>query len=358
MKRKLKIYGALKPIGLALMGWSLCTAALAQSVNPLLQSIVKPSSTQHWITFNEAGSNLNANRLFDEYKAGFGLTAADEMKLDQTKSDEIGMQHYNFKQRHQGYEVMFGTFKVHQAADGKLTSANGRIITNIRNQASAVLTETQALQKALAFMGAKKYLWQNDALENELKRTEENSQATYFPKGELQYTPNNFDGTFKGEDYRLGWTFKIYTDDREVSAKFVAIDALTGNVNYYHDISMSCVTGSGTTAWQGSRTLHTRLSGGTHQSHNDCQTTDLIVYNCNGNGATNTYYTDANNVWTATTQQSAAQAQFGIEGTYDYFNGVHARQSWNGSSGDMIAYNNAFAGSNNACWGCTGNSTI
>lgn len=358
MKRKLKIFGALKPIAFAIIASNLASITVAQTLNPLLQGIVTPSSTQRWITFNDEGSNLQATQLFETYKNGFGLSNADQMRLVEAESDEIGMQHYNFKQYHNNYAVMHGEFKVHQAATGNLSSANGRIISGISGSVNQVLTEAQALQKALQFMGAKKYLWQNEVSENELKRVEENAAATYYPKGELQYTPNNFDGTFRGEDYRLGWTFKIYTDDIKVPAKCITVDVVTGAVNYYYDISMSCATGSGTTAWQGSRTLHTQLSGGSYRSHNDCQTTDLIVYNCNGAGQSNTYYTDANNAWTATTQQSAAQAQFGIEGTYHYFNGTHARQSWNGSSGDMIAYNNAFAGSNNACWGCTGNSTI
>ena len=71
-----------------------------------------------------------------------------------------------------------------------------------------------------------------------------------------------------------------------------------------------------------------------------------------------TYYTDADNSWGSTSQKSAVQAQWGARMTYNYYNAVHSRQSWDGASGDLIAYNNANAGENNACWGCTGNQAI
>ncbi|HRC33173.1 MAG TPA: M4 family metallopeptidase, partial [Bacteroidia bacterium] len=255
-------------------------------------------------------------------------------------------------------KVLHGHFKIHQRADGMVQTANGNIITGLNLDLTTTVNENEALANALSFMNAKKYLWQNEVSENELKRTENNVNATYFPKGELVFAPANYDVTYLAADYRLTWQFTIYSDDINVAAKCVFVDALSGKVVYHYDISMSCSIGTSTTTWNGSPTISTRLSGGLYQSHNDCQATDIITYNCNGGAQSNTYYTDANNAWTAASQASSAQAQYGARGTYNYYNGVHTRLSWNGSSGDMISYNNAFAGSNNACWGCTGNSTI
>jgi hypothetical protein len=118
---------------------------------------------------------------------------------------------------------------------------------------------------------------------------------------------------------------------------------------------MTCSLGSGTSSYNASVSVYTLLSSGNYYSHNDCQGTDIYVYNCSGGGAVNTLYSDADNSWA---DKSAAQAMWGAAQTYSYYYGQHARQSWDGSAGDLIAYNNAYLGSNNACWGCTGNSAI
>jgi Zn-dependent metalloprotease len=199
-------------------------------------------------------------------------------------------------------------------------------------------------------------------MEEVLKRQQKNQNATYYPKGELVYAPNKYDGKFNAADYRLAWFFKIYTDKSGVPAKDVYVDALTGKVIFSNDISMTCSGGTGTSAFNGSVSVSTEISGSVYRSHNNCQSTDIYVYNCNGGNASNTYYTDADNVWGATDlTKSAVQAMWGAAQVYSYYSGEHSRTSWNNSAGDMIAYNNSNQtglGPNNSCWGCTGNNVI
>ncbi len=326
-------------------------------VSSQLDAIVKPNSTAKWIDFRES-ANINPTTFFTEYKSAFNFTANDEMRLVKVKDDKIGMHHYNYNQYYKNLKVAYGEFKLHQRADGIMQSGNGRIITGLNLGNTPALSDEQALAAALKFMSAKRYLWENSISENELKRTEKNADATYFPKGELMYCVANYDATYLGADYKLVWQFNIYTDDIDVAAKCVYVDAITGAVINHNDISMTCSTGTSTTTWNGTPAIYTLFNGSTYTSHNDCQATDIYVYNCNGGGQANTLYTDANNAWTVLSQNSSAQAQYGARATYNYYNVTHARLSWDGASGDMIAYNNANLGQNNACWGCTGNSTI
>jgi hypothetical protein len=124
---------------------------------------------------------------------------------------------------------------------------------------------------------------------------------------------------------------------------------------------MSCSGGTGTSAFNGAVSISTELSGGVYRSHNNCQATNIYVYNCNGGSASNTFYTDADNAWSLTSQQSAVQAQWGAAEVYSYYLGEHGRTSWDNAGGDMIAYNNSNQpglGVNNSCWGCTGNNVI
>lgn len=333
--------------------------ATGQGGTPLSEKfkyIAKPGSTREWMHFWDS-AKINPKTIFTDLKSAFELSGDDQMQIKKIKKDDLGFSHYHYQQFYKNIPVLYGEYIIHQQPDGFVKSANGRLITGLKAVNIPSISEKQALDAALSFMHASKYLWQNPAMEQELKRQSKNQNATYYPKGELVYAPNNWNATFKPSDYRLTWHFKIYTDDPKVMAKDMYVDAATGKVIHYTDLSMNCSGGSGTSAFNGSVSLSTELSG-SYRSHNNCQTTDIYVYNCNGGGASNTFYTDADNSWTLTSQQSAVQAQWGAAMTYSYYNGEHNRLSWDNASGDMIAYNNAFAGSNNACWGCTGNSTI
>jgi Zn-dependent metalloprotease len=288
-----------------------------------------------------AGFINKAGNLFTKLKDAFELSNDDQMTINKIKKDELGFTHFRYQQYYKNHRVIYGEYILHQQPDSIVRTANGRLITGLKAGSTASVTEKQALDAALRFMNAGKYLWQNTDMEKELKRTEKNQQATYFPKGELVYAPDKYDGRFNPSDYRLAWYFKIYPDQSEVKAKDVYVDAVTGKVIHSTDIAMSCSGGSGTSAFNGSVNISTELNSGVYRSHNDCQATDIYVYNCNGGSASNTFYTDADNSWTATSQQSAVQAQWGAAQVYSYYNGQHSRQSWNGAAGDMIAYNNS-----------------
>ncbi len=361
MKNIIKyISETIRPPLLLLLSFCLANNASAQNgtaLNAVLEKMAKPGSTREWVSFLP-GNTLNPRTIFIEYKNAFDLSKDDEMVVRKINHDDIGFTHFRYDQTYKNHRVMYGEYIVHQQPDGIVKSANGRLITGINATGNAAVNEGQALDAALRFMHADKYLWQNAEMEKELKRQEENPQATYYPKGELVYAPGKNKNSFNATDYRLAWSFKVYTDDQKVLAKQVYVDALTANILYAVDIAMVCSGGTGTSAFNGSVSFNTELSGGVYRSHNDCQATDIYVYKCNRGGASNTYYTDADNSWT---QQSAVQAQWGAKMTYDYYFGDHGRQSWNGSAGDMIAYNNADIpdlGVNNACWGCAGNNTI
>ncbi len=360
MNNKIKhICKTIRPPLFWLLGCVFAINAMAQDGTPLsakLQDLAKPGSSLEWIYFMDNPS-LDPKTIFTRYKTDFGLTADDEMKVKRTEKDDIGFIHTRYDQMYKGHRVMYGEYILHQRPDGILGVANGKLITGLNLAATPSLNERQALDAALQFMHASEYLWENADMEKELKRIKNDPNATYFPKGELVFAPS-VRGQYKASSYRLAWTFDIYTNDMKVLAKRVCIDALTGKVLLSTDIAMDCSGGTGTSAFNGSVSVSTELNSGVYRSHNDCQATDIYVYNCNRGGASNTYYTDVDNSWT---QQSAVQAMWGAAQVYSYYYNTHSRQSWDGSAGDMIAYNNANIpnlGVNNACWGCTGNNAI
>ena len=364
MKKIIKyITENIRPPLIALLALFIAGSVIGQAEKPLsekFKNIAKPGSTREWLNFWQ-DSTIKPQTFFAKFKDAFELSDNDQITVNKIKKDELGYTHFRYQQYYNKHKVIYGEYIVHQQPDSLVRSANGRLITGLKLASTPSVSEKQALDAALRFMNAGKYLWQNADMEKQLKKEENNPSATYYPKGELVYAPDKFDGRFNPADYKLAWFFKIYPDQSEVKAKNVYIDALTGKVIHSADIAMSCSGGTGGSAFNGSVSVSTELSGGVYRSHNNCQATDIYVYNCNGGSASNTFYTDADNSWAATSQQSAVQAQWGAAQTYSYYSGEHGRQSWDGASGDMIAYNNSNQpglGPNNACWGCTGNSTI
>ncbi len=342
---------------LLLIAWpasTLLAQSAAKPVSPLMQGYVTGGSTANWLEFRE-DVTLNPATIFEDLKKAFELSNDDQMKIQRTQDDNIGYKHYRYQQYYKNRKVIYGEFIVHQNNRGYVQSANGRLITGLDLSDATSLDESHALKSALQFMNAPKYLWQNPEMEKELKRIEKNENATYYPKGELVYVPGTNDAKYDTQIYHLAWKFEVRTEGTEVLSKAVYVDANTGSVIHYKDIAMVCSSGTGTSAFNGTVSISSKVNGANFDSHNDCQATDILVYNCNGGGAVNTLYSDGDNVWG---NQSAAQAQWGAAQVYSYYNGEHTRQSWDGAAGNMIVYNNAFAGQNNACWGCTGNSTI
>jgi bacillolysin len=365
MKKIIKyITEYIRPPLLVLLTLFIIGSAFGQGGTPLsakLQRIAKGGSTREWINFFE-DSTIKPRSIFTDFKDGFGLSDDDKMTITKIKKDDIGFSHFKYQQYYKSHIVLYGEYIIHQQPDGFVKSGNGRLITGLNLASTPSIAEKPALDAALHFMNAGKYLWQNAAMEKELKRQQNDQNATYYPKGELVYAPNNWNADFKPSDYRLTWHFKIYTDGSDVMAKDVYVDAITGKVIHYTDIAMNCSGGTGTSAYNGSVSINTQSSGGVYRSLNDCQSTNIYVYNCGRSVATNTFYTDADNSWTAASQQSAVQAQWGAMMTYNYYIGEHGRTSWDNAAGDLIAYNNAVYGSpataNNACWGCYGNNAI
>ncbi len=203
---------------LLLLLWGLQNNIHAQVItatpplSPKLDALSKPQSTINWLDFRE-GTQINPSTIFIDLKDAFELKDNDQMKVQKIKTDDLGFKHYQYQQYYKNIKVMYGEYLVHQRDDGFVQSANGNLVMGINAGNTASVSEKRALEAALTFMNAKKYLWQNNDLENALKVREKNTNATYLPKGELVYSPAGVSLTSTTANYKLAWHFKIYTDD-------------------------------------------------------------------------------------------------------------------------------------------------
>lgn len=326
--------------------------------NPRLMKIAKENSKPGWINFR-GEVKLNPITLFEDYRMEFGLSAADEMRLTKSETDETGNTHHRFQQYNNGYKIQGAEYIVHQDASGKVYCANGKMVNGILSANNVILPEQDALSKAMIATGAKGFLWEDANAESRLQARKKNSSATYLPKGELVWSMPGEAEKLDAKGLRLCWKFDINTDSTAIS-KRMFVDAETGNVIKQLPLQVTCNVTTGSTSYNGTRTIYTTLDGSDYILENDCSgNANIHVYNANTSQTLNfaTEFTGYNGTNDWSYRHSQVQTFWGLREAYRYFKIKHSRNGYDGSDADIEGYNNAIfptAGGaltgNNASW--------
>ena len=307
------------------------------------------------------------------------LRPADDLRALRVETDELGQRHERFQQYFEGIKVEHGVYTVHRAA-GVLSGEFKPVPATLSPKPA--LTAAAALQRGLAAVGARRYMWEDPAEEAGLQRQTQNPAATYRPGGELVIV----------EDFRvadparrplvLAWKFNIYAQEPQ-SRALVYVDARTGAVVLQDAIIKhanglvpagtakapaarptsgrgvaTTATGTFATRYVGSRQVATDLQNGTHRLRDYTRGLGIETYNLRtgtvlGNGVD---FTDLDNDWTAAEFNNAAKdnaaldAHFGSTKVYDYWLTVHGRNSWDGLGSKLINYVHYRANYDNASW--------
>lgn len=197
-------------------------------------------------------SNVTAQNFFQTLKRDFRISERDNFNLLKTENDEIGFTHYRYQQLHNGISVMGGEYLLHEK-NGKLISANGNFYSNLSINTTPSISKANAVQFAIKFVGAEKYLWENQQEEQFLKSEKNNPNETYFPKAELIIAPKN--GNYENENFRLCYKVNI-ASEKPYDIVDVFVDAQTGEIiNKIGKIAHADVTGTGNTLYSGTKSI-------------------------------------------------------------------------------------------------------
>ncbi|AII52209.1 hypothetical protein N008_09495 [Hymenobacter sp. APR13] len=289
------------------------------------------------------------------------LASTDQLALLKTETDELGFVHEKYQQFYKGIKVEHGTYSVH-ARQGRVEVLNGHFEKISGLSTTPTLDAAAALSRALAFVGARTYMWQDAAEEAGLRQQENNAAATYAPQGELVVVENQRSTSPQqaGKPV-LAWKFNVYAK-APLSRAFIYVDAHTGEVVLKDDIiKHAAATGTFATKYSGTKTATTDSFNGTFRLHDVTRGNGIQTYNCKkGSSYTAAVdFTDADNSWTeynnANFDNAALDAHYGAQSTYDYFKNVHNRNSYNNAGatirsyvhfdntpGDGVGYENAF----------------
>lgn len=312
--------------------WGQDSIALQRAVQ--WNAIAKPGSTVEWLKLRD-DTRFTAHDFFEKNSAALGLSKADEMRLTNTRHDELGMEHHRFQQYHQGYKIYGAEYVLH-GKKGRIANANGKLFTAVpKRKPEMVMTVSEALDKALEQMVSKRFLWNDSQAESNLQTKKNDAGATYYPTGELVWVSLHTEK----QAFIMAWKFDIFTSDGTSERLFV--DAGSGVVIKRVALDINCDPGTGTTIWNGTVNINTDQPGPNFILLDDCQSPNIHVYNGNDSSnvvANRTEYADADNSWN---QPSAIQTFFGLRQAWQYFLNTYGRDSYDDAGADMIGYNQA-----------------
>ena len=282
------------------------------------------------------------------------LEQKEDFLLQKEKTDKYGITHQRYQQYYNGIKVEGAEYLVH----GK-----NRIVETINGDyrkvgimsTSPKLAEQQALEKARAYVNAKIYKWEDEAMEQLLKKNTGNPNATYYPTGELIIVKDVIKD--KG-NLKLAWKFTISSLSPN-NEQLIYIDAGTGDVIGDTPLLVDANTpGTAETLYSGTKSITTdsytsgfRLrenkNGVNIQTLNLSHTTNLSSAVDFTNSNTNW----TNGSWAGYSQDRAAlDAHWGAEQVFNYWSSVHGRNSIDNNGINVTSYVHYGNNIDNAYW--------
>ncbi|AFL80817.1 Zinc metalloprotease (elastase) [Aequorivita sublithincola DSM 14238] len=286
---------------------------------------------------SQSYSLQNATQIFKEVLNPPSETSFTTLKQEQ---DPLGFTHHKMQQYFKGVKVEFAT--------ATLSSKNGTVQTLNSSYSSIAedfnvtpsISNSQALNSAIAHVGASKYMWQNAAeaaLADNYKK----------PTGELVILPSFENIT---ETNRLAYKFDIYAIAPLYRAD-VYVDAKTGQfIMENKRIHHANVPATGTSLYNGNVSFTADNSAGPYRLRQTADGGGIQTYDLN-NG---TNYNNAVDVTSSSTNftsnPTGVQAHFGAERTYKYFSQKYGRNSYNNTGGVIKSYVSYSTNYVNAFW--------
>lgn len=328
-------------------------ASLSAQDNPKMN---EETAYQKSLTLNSPSSREYAIAQFGKlYKLDKGYT----YQTIRTTSDVTGMSHERIQQFYKGIKVEFGTLITHSRED-KVLSVNGELYNASTTNLTPSISAEVGLQKAIASIGAKDYLW-DDAEQAALMEYQK-------PAGELVLFP-----IVKTGVVRLAYRYDIYATS-PISRDDVYVDAISGEILFKNAIIKHAnslisksqieayskkveeitvgsksvlLSASADTRYYGNRTLETSFDAGLNKYVlNDLtRGNGIVTYNsANTNTMPSTHFQDNDNNWTAaefnnTAKDNAAlDAHWGAMKTYDFWKNIFNRNSFDDNNTLLRSY--------------------
>ncbi len=283
----------------------------------------------------------------------YKISSSYNFKLIRKEKDELGFTHYRYQETFNGVNVLGGVIIAHCSAN-RLHSFNGEFFLIPNTNQTSELPEASCLKIALDSTNATSYLWEIEEEEAEIKIIKEDPKATWFPKGELIYVPQNLN--FNETNFYLTYKFNVHAHAPR-TAENIYISAQTGKLiareNMLHTTD---VPGKAYTKYSGLKNITTDSTAPFNYRLREASRGNGI-YTLNMKKGTNygaaVDFLDSNNIWNnvnANKDEVATDCHWGAATTYDYFKNIHNRNSYNNANARINSYVHYANNYDNAFW--------
>lgn len=118
--------------------------------------IVDPFSSS---LITQVANDIPSNQQLDVLREHLNADPRDSFVLLNQTTDQIGFEHFKYQHFYQGHLVENSTYTVH-TRNGLITALSGEYHDVDTAIAAVEISESQALQSAMDFVGAEQYIWQ------------------------------------------------------------------------------------------------------------------------------------------------------------------------------------------------------
>ncbi|MEO1050380.1 MAG: M4 family metallopeptidase [Bacteroidota bacterium] len=287
------------------------------------------------IVFTKAQSESPQRLLQAQLK----IDTKDDFKLVKTSTDELGLSHQSFQQFYKDVKVEYGQYKAHFDRVGRVTSMNGEFYDIPEIDVRPSLSNAVALQRAIDYVGANKYMWEDVGQAEVLEYDK--------PQGKLVIVEN-----------KLAYKFDVFAIE-PLSRDYIYVDAKNGDVIHTNSIIHHAhAIGTAATRYSGSKTIATDsfISGFRLRDYTRGQGVETYDLNRSTSYSNAIDFVDNDNNWTAgewnnsNKDNAALDAHWGAIQTYDYWITEHNRNSWDGNGARIRSYVHYSSNYDNAFW--------
>lgn len=262
--------------------------------------------------------------------------------------------HQRYQQYYDGMKVEGAEYLVH-GKNRNIETINGDYRKVGTLSTTPKLTEKQALNEALKYVDAKIYKWEDVGMEQFIKKNTGNSDATYYPKGELIIVEDAMKD--KG-NLKLAWKFTIssLSPDNE---QLIYIDARTGDIISEVSLILDINTpGTAETLHSGTKNITCDSNTGGFRLRENKNGVNILTMNLSSttNLSNALDFTNSNTNWTNGSWAGFAQdrqaldAHWGAEQVFNYWNVIHGRNSIDNNGINIVSYVHYGNGIDNAYW--------
>jgi Zn-dependent metalloprotease len=275
----------------------------------------------------------------------------DDYQILKTKTDEMGITHTRYQQYYKGVKVENAQYITHGRSSIEVINGTFFDIGNI--SATPTISETQALDIVLKSINAKRYAWEDTAMEAFARNLKHDLNATWYPTAELVIVDIP---AISRQEFALAYKFKIVAEEPFFSGD-VFINATTGQI--IKKISNVCTVNipcTGETLYNGTKSFtgDTFGSGSRLRSvnANGAQINTLNI-NHGSSPAGAVDFTDNNTTWTAVehgSDRGAIDVHSNTQLILDYWKNTFNRNSLNGTGMAINSYFHWGTNIVNAAW--------